>query len=332
MAAQGGANVYRTPVLPESAGGLVTVRRYLDPLNAQMDRAHLEGAGIRAYVIEGASFNPLLGGVGGGVQLQVSERDVEQAEAILDAAAPADAAGGDDGEAPGAVRCPRCELSYCSFERDRLRGNTGHPLSVLVSLPWLLFGKKRWHCARCEHVWDDPKEGPAEMTRLEPSEPRPVFRLRRAHAGMGLMIGLVAGFFVSVVAGGALGGLLGLAVIGAAWLVGASLRYEVCSEPECRAPLLPGAEECSRCKGSVAGEVRAAAEHYAAAADVRRELAALRASTQLRAEARAKAGLKKKKAARAAEAGEASAEPEDAEASSDQRATTSASARRSPLG
>src|ERR1700742_2842199 len=106
VAAQGGANVYRTPELPESAGGLVTIRRYLDPLNAQMDRAHLEGGGIRAHVIEGVSFNPLLSGVGGGVQLQVGERDVEQAEAILDAAAPADVAG-DDGEAPGAVRCPR---------------------------------------------------------------------------------------------------------------------------------------------------------------------------------------------------------------------------------
>ncbi len=322
--------MYRTPELPESAGGLVTIRRYLDPLNAQMDRAHLEGGGIRAHVIEGVSFNPLLSGVGGGVQLQVGERDVEQAEAILDAAAPADVAG-DDGEAPGAVRCPRCELSYCSFERDRLRGNTGHPLAVLVSLPWLLFGKKRWHCVRCEHVWDDAKEGPAEMTRLEPGEPRPVFRLRRAHAGMGLMIGLVAGFFVAAVAGGALGGLLGVAVIGAAWLVGASLRYEVCSEPQCRTPLRPDAEECPRCKGSVAGEVRTAAEHYAAAADVRGELAALRASTELRAEAKARARLKKK-AARAAEAGEASAAQEDPEASGDQRATSRASARRSPLG
>ena len=267
--------MYRTAELPESAGGLVTIRRYLDPLNAQMDRAHLEGGGIRAHVIEGASFNPLLAGVGGGVQLQVGERDVEQAEAILGAAAPEEVTSADDGEGPGAVRCPRCELAYCAFETERVRGNK-HPLAVLLSLPVMFLGKKRWHCARCEHVWDDPKEGPAEMTRLAPGDPRPVFRLRRAHAGMGLMIGLVAGFFAAIVMGGQPGGLLGVVVIGVAWMTGAAMRYEVCSEPQCRAPLPANAEECPRCKGSVAGQVRTAAEHYAAAADVRRELAALR--------------------------------------------------------
>ena len=106
--------VYRTLEEPEpdSERGLVTIRRYLEPLNAQMDRTHLEGGGIRAFVIEGASFNPLLSGIGGGVQLQVGERDVEQAEAILGAAATrAIASAPDDGEGPGVVRCPRCELA-----------------------------------------------------------------------------------------------------------------------------------------------------------------------------------------------------------------------------
>ena len=140
----------------------------------------------------------------------------------------------------------------------------------------MIFGRKRWHCARCEHVWDDARKGPAEMTRLEPGDPRPVFRLRRAHAGMGLMLGLVAGFFAAIVLRGGLGVLVGIAATAVAWILGAAMRYEVCSEPQCRAPLPPDAEECPGCKGTLAGEVRAAADHYAAAADVRREMAALR--------------------------------------------------------
>lgn len=282
--------VYRTPELPEPLGELVTIRRYLDPLAAQMDRTHLEGVGIRAFVIEGVSFNPLLSGLGGGVQLQVGERDVEQAEAILDAAAPGQIVSpADDGEGPGVVRCPRCELAYCAFERDQLRASARHPLGPILYLGALLLGRKRWHCARCEHAWDDPRAGPAEMTRVEPGDPRPVFRLRRAHPGMGLLIGVVVGGFAGIAIRGGLGTLVGLAIVAVAWLVGASMRYELCSEPQCRAPLPRHAEECPRCKGTLAGEVRTAAEHYAAVADVRREMAALRGGAGKKAAHRKKA-------------------------------------------
>ena len=68
---------------------------------------------------------------------------------------------------------------------------------------------------------------------------------------------------------------LGLVVLGC--LVGSRIGSDLCSEPTCRAPLPAGAEECPRCKGSVAGAVSSAREHYAAAADFRRELAAIRA-------------------------------------------------------
>jgi len=280
--------LYRLPATPPGEGHLVTVRRYLDPIDAQLARVHLSAEGIHAYVIEAASFNPLLTGAAGGVQLQVSERDVERVEAILSASAPGKSAALDDDEGPDAVRCPECELAYCFHQRRRVRTSSAIPLAFLVSIPALLFGRKRWHCHKCGHVWDDPKEGPAKMTRLEPGDPRPVFRLRRGHGGMGLFVGLIAGFLGGVVAGPELGLAIALGAILVGWLIGRSLRYDVCSEPECRAPLPSDAEDCARCKGSVAGMISGAEKHFSAAADFRRELAALRAKPEKRSKADAR--------------------------------------------
>jgi hypothetical protein len=125
-------------------------------------------------------------------------------------------------------------------------------------------------------VWDDREEGPKQMTRLAPGDPRPVFRLRRAHAGMGVFLGAMAGFCAAMLVHG-LGAIFLFVAPAFGWAVGRSFAGDVCSEPKCRSPLPPGAETCPGCKGSVAGRVRSAAEHYAAAAGFRRELAELRA-------------------------------------------------------
>src|SRR5262249_44353129 len=99
----------------------------------------------------------------------------------------------DDGE-DGEVRCPRCELAYCYFERS----STDSPLLAAASYA---FSMKRWHCRKCLYVWDDPDEGPKRMTPLHPDDPRPVFRLRRRHAGTGLFFGGFAAFAVLAIIG-----------------------------------------------------------------------------------------------------------------------------------
>ena len=78
--------------------------------------------------------------------------------------------------------------------------------------------------------------------------------------------------------------LLGAPLLG--WLVGRSLRYDLCSEPECRALLPSGVEDCARCKGSLAGVIHRAEEHFSAAADVRRDIAALRKEPKKKARSR----------------------------------------------
>lgn len=265
----------------------VTVARYLDVTEAQLARVRLGGEGIEAFVIEGAGFNPLLSGAVGGVQLQVRERDIDRAREIL-AEVPEEADEDSDPYVDGerVVRCPRCELEYCFHERARVVRNAPMPILVIANLFVAGASTPRWRCRKCEHVWDDPGAGPLQVTRLLPGEPKPVFRLRRGQAGMGLFLGLMVGFFGTMVIGsGAFGrenahGVFPVSVLALSglmgWLLGRSMRRDVCSEPSCRAPLPRGAEECPACKGTVSGTIPSAPEHFAAAAEARREIAASR--------------------------------------------------------
>ncbi|AKT43660.1 DUF2007 domain-containing protein [Chondromyces crocatus] len=267
----------------------VTVRRYLDSTEAELARAHLEVHGIEARVSEPTPFNPLLALPAGGVRLDVPSLQVEQAERLLqelrsahidlDEAEADDADTANGASAAPTVRCPRCELEYCFFERGlpRRLGFAAAPIGALLALPFLLFGPKRWVCHKCEHVWSDPAEGPKKPTRLEPGDPEPVFRLHRAPTMRGLLLGFVAGFLLWVGVAHEYSGLLPMLFPIAGYGIGKALGADVCSGPKCREPLPPGMETCSACKGAVVGRVASAAEHYAAAADVRRELSACRA-------------------------------------------------------
>jgi hypothetical protein len=273
----------------------VTIRKYLDPIEAQVDRARLEAENVPARVVEPTTFN-LLTGDAGAVTLVVDSGDADRAERILSDVAPdvahsyrvaaTDAREEDDAD-PDAVRCPRCESEYCSFRRARLGGATswGEPA--------------RWRCDRCEHVWDDPKEGPNKPTRLGPSDPRPVFRLHRANGGLGFFVGFVSLALLGMVAAALQSiviAFLALAAPVIGWIVGGRIAADLCSEPRCRAVLPPATETCPTCKGSVAGRVHSAAEHYAASADFRRELVALHERQEAREKQRGEKRKAKKKA------------------------------------
>jgi hypothetical protein len=269
----------------------VTIAKYLDATEAQLARVRLGGEDIEAFVIEGSGFNPLLAAATGGVQLQVRERDIDRARAILAQVQP-----DVDDElepAPGGervVRCPRCELEYCYHERMQATGQALGPLIILAQVFTSSVTPKRWRCRKCEHVWDDPSEGPARMTRLEPGDPRPVFRLRRGRGGTGLFLGLMLGFLSAMMVAGVIGHptgdvamnlpyVLGILMLGGplvGWWIGKSVRTDVCSLPTCRTPLPRELEDCPGCKGTIAGTIASAPEHFSAAADVRREIAASR--------------------------------------------------------
>ncbi len=260
---------------------LVVVRSYFDVVEAGLARSSLANEGIHAWVLESTSFNPLLSSAAGGVAVQVRASDAEHAAAILTRVDRTAVVLDEDDEPEGSVRCPRCELPYCDFERERMSDAlASSPMSALLILP-LVTSRQRWRCHKCLHVWDDPKLGPKKPTPLPEGVPRPVFRMRRPRTGTGGLVGAGLGAFMLAWAPGAGGSFLMLLSIVVGSRIGATFGSDVCSEPTCRAPLPAGMEKCPRCQGAIAGRVSRGFEHFSAAADVRRELHALEASTEV---------------------------------------------------
>lgn len=306
---------YRSLPPREGDADAVVVGTRRTALDAEMAREYLKSHGIVAGVQEPASFNPIMSEVLGGTRILVRGADAERARSLLARLekAPVDEDDGDDGE----VRCPRCELAYCFYEKSLMSsalgsGGAASGLSALAALVLTPFAKKRWVCHKCLHVWDDAKAGPARATRLDPDDPRPVFRLRRGRGGTGLFVGLLvmcAGLALIASEGGSTALMIVCAMcpIVGIW-IGRSMTTDVCSAPGCRAELERDASKCPVCGGLIAGVITSAPDHYAEAAAFRRDLVALNAEAEKKAQAKAKKRAFKKKERRAAPDGEPTSE------------------------
>ena len=116
---------YRTvPRDPSAQRGLVTAATYLDVLEAELARTRLTSEGIDAHVQDPTAFNPLRVSAAGGILLQVDGGDLVRAQEILAEPlvhGPAVAADDEDDADDDAVRCPRCELTYCTYGRAHAR-------------------------------------------------------------------------------------------------------------------------------------------------------------------------------------------------------------------
>jgi len=63
---------------------MVTVRQYINPSEAELDKTLLEEAGIPVFLADENSMSIGYGGVLGGVRLQVEDADLERARHVLD--------------------------------------------------------------------------------------------------------------------------------------------------------------------------------------------------------------------------------------------------------
>ena len=139
--------------------GVKTIRQYRDQAEAILARSVLESAGIGCYLRDENTIRIdwLWSNLMGGIRLQVAERDVETAEALLSQPIPPSIAfddrfGGEpDYEQP---KCPKCASLNISFNNfDAKVGATsillfGFPLPSPVDQDY-------WHCNDCGCNWSD---------------------------------------------------------------------------------------------------------------------------------------------------------------------------------
>ena len=154
------------PLDPEWAS-LVTVRRYRDLSEALVARAVLEGEGIRCFLRDENTIRLdwTLSNFMGGLRLQVSSDDVERAERILTAPAPASFAvdSGPDFIQPICPRCGSLDVVADDTGRRVAMASTMAPgLPLLVGVPALVLQPEGvWKCLHCGCRWqetDDPDE------------------------------------------------------------------------------------------------------------------------------------------------------------------------------
>src|ERR1700679_3253575 len=63
---------------------MVTVRQYISPSEAELDKTLLEEAGIQVFLADENSMSLGYGGVLGGLRLQVEDADLDRARRVLD--------------------------------------------------------------------------------------------------------------------------------------------------------------------------------------------------------------------------------------------------------
>src|SRR5260221_14694043 len=64
--------------------GMVTVRQYINPSEAELDKTLLEEAGIPVFLADENSWSAGFGGAFVGVRLQVEDADLDRARRVLD--------------------------------------------------------------------------------------------------------------------------------------------------------------------------------------------------------------------------------------------------------
>ena len=134
---------------------LVTLQHFRDMPEALLAKGKLESAGIHSVLADGnlVRMDWLLSNAIGGIRLQVEQRDLESARAVLNEPIPAELGDEALGEPFIQPRCPRCYSLDIGFEKiDRF---WTYGLWLLLSFP-IPIPKGNWKCYTCGIEWVDP--------------------------------------------------------------------------------------------------------------------------------------------------------------------------------
>ncbi|PLX40935.1 MAG: phosphoenolpyruvate synthase [Deltaproteobacteria bacterium] len=124
--------------------GLIALRHYLNPWDAELARGMLDSAGIEAVVFDQNTvyMNWLYSNAIGGVRLMVHEEDLAEAAELL-------------GEADFArPHCPKC--GSADIEAKAPGGIFAFLSTILLGIPHFFISKKA-HCKRCGHEFSTNK-------------------------------------------------------------------------------------------------------------------------------------------------------------------------------
>jgi hypothetical protein len=108
---------------------LVTIKRYASDMEAQLMKARLESEGIYVLLLDEhrSSASPVHHLAGGGVKLQVWDRDIEKAGKIIQESI------SESSTSDSEVNCPKCGSYDVRFGMRSLRSPKGM-LSLLVAI------------------------------------------------------------------------------------------------------------------------------------------------------------------------------------------------------
>lgn len=231
-----------------------TVATYPTAIAAELAASALREEGIEAQVRDAnvSSVMPHLAAALGNVRVDVPVEDAARAHELL---RQIDRVDTDD--LTDDPRCPACDSTYLAERKNRME------------------------CQRCGHRFahedaGEPRHGALQKGyrgRAErPAAGHDVFLLRQNSKGMGMFIGLLAGFAFALLVAREGPGFVWLLLLGPAlgWMVGRRWVYYVCSDPQCRARLRSHERRCPGCRGIVRGEIARAADHWVERAARRR--------------------------------------------------------------
>jgi len=137
-----------------SSPSLVTLQHFRDIPEALLAKGKLESAGIDCILADGnlVRMDWLLSNAIGGIRLQVRQKDMEFARALLDEPIPPEFQDEYLGETFLQPRCPRCYSLDIGFEK--LNRFWTYGLWLLLSVP-IPIRKANWKCYTCGVEWVD---------------------------------------------------------------------------------------------------------------------------------------------------------------------------------